>query len=140
MSSELIDFDQVCKLLSVGKSTLARSYKRLKGFPPPLTKSGKKMMWDRQVMMKYCDGKTFATLSKQSQSEMPAPGLSFDQRSKAFVSGAFLTTEQKKQLAFKKLVAKTTQPKTRRVRLQFDWMLNDERGGARTRKPKAEAA
>lgn len=92
-------------------------------------------------MTEYCQGKTFATLSKLSQSETPAPGLSLNQLRKAFISGSFSTEEQKARLDFKKLVARSTQPKTRRVRLMFEWMLDDNAtGNRRPRKTKQEAA
>lgn len=134
---------EVASLLSVSQNQLSKCHTRLSGFPRSVAKRGRSFLWDRDAVLAYGHGKAVKTLCWQVLRVKPASVENpFNQHlCRQFLVGQFLTEEQKQQLAFKKLVARSTQPKTRRVRLMFDWMLDDnDTGNRRPRKTKQEAA
>lgn len=134
-ASELLNRKQVSELLGQSKSVFNSNLPYLTDFPPHVAKQGKNLLYDRDAVLRWAAGKDvkaiFAAANKarwKKQTPTEAAGRlgSFDNSlCTQLAAGAFLPPAQRNTLEFKKLVARTIQPKTTRVQLVHDWMLED---------------
>lgn len=134
-ASELLDRKQVSELLDQPKSALGCYMPYLTDFPAHVAKQGKNLLYDRDEVLRWAAGKDvkaiFAAANKARRNKRKAPEAAarvggFDNSlCTQLAAGAFLPPAQRNTLVFKKLVARTTQPKTTRIRLVHDWMLED---------------
>ena len=134
-ASELLDRKQVSALLGQPPSALGFYMPYLPDFPAHVAKQGNNLLYDRDEVLRWAEGKDVkafcAAANKARRAKRKSPEAAgrvggFDNSlCTQLATGAFLPPAQRNMLAFKKLVARTTQPKTTRVQLVHDWMLED---------------
>lgn len=124
-TSELIDMRAIADLLGVCRFALCKSRAQLTDFPPVAKKQGKQMLFNQADVLAWADGRDLKADLKRFERERRKPKQAFNSHAKQFLTGAYLPPAAKHAADFKKLVARTTKPKTTRIKLVHDWMLED---------------
>jgi hypothetical protein len=114
---------------------MSNAISSLDGFPAGrrLGRKGKHYRLDE--VQRWAKGKDVAGLvraanarrvAEQNVGPLAAKPISpFNDLCLRFAAGEFLPAQQKQQIDFKRLVARTARPKTQSVHLVHDWMLED---------------
>lgn len=134
---EYICLTKIAELLGVNAIMLKNVRTYLDGFPKA-KQQGKHKIYSLPAVQAWASGKDIPALlsaaNKQRVERCRAIASGKIQErpfnnheASRFISGAYLPATQKQQIEYKKLVARTTQPKTKTVHLVFDWMLEDGR-------------
>lgn len=132
--TELLTILDIAKQLGVSKPVMITVRPYLVGFPRP-KRVGKQQLYSAAGYKKWLRGRDVADVAQlvrdaytnarhtrnRQYSEKQAGAINVV-HSRAFLTGAFLPAEQREQLAYRKLVARTTHPKTTRVTVVPDWM------------------
>lgn len=139
-TSELLNSEQVSIMLGLPKWTLGNYRPFLKDFPPAAAKQAQTLLYSLNDIERWAQGKDlkaiFSAACKARREQRKAAALAKTSESdstldnplcKAIAMGAFLPPADRQALEFRKLVARTTQPKTTRIRLVHDWMQEDGR-------------
>lgn len=138
-TSELLNSEQVSVLLNQPKWAMGNYRPFLTDFPAPVAKDKQTLLYRRSDVEQWATGKDikalFAAANKTRRNKRKAAlsaakddtaiGPLDNQLCRQFVTGAFLPAKQRQELALRKLAARTTQPKTHRIQLVHDWMLED---------------
>lgn len=132
--TEMITILDIAKQLGVSKPVMITVRPYLVGFPRP-KRVGKQQLYSAAGYKKWLKGRDLEqvaqmvrdayanarhTRNKQNNKKRDSPLRQGDAR--AFLSGGFMTPEQRQQLAVKKRAANTTQPQTTCVTVVPDWM------------------
>ena len=129
---KLLSLWEVADLLGIRRFALTNCRPYLQGFPKPVKGPGKTLLYPEHEVLAWAEGRdlkaalkaAYKTRRTEPHAE-PAPAQSFNSHAKQFLTGAYLPPAAKHAADFKKLVARTIQPKTTRVQLVHDWMLED---------------
>jgi len=131
---------EIADALNVQLVYLSAARPYLAGFPEPLEASGncKRFNWD--AVTAWAAGRDIAGEIKKAHAERrkqysskvhtPAPKSdkdkdAFNRAAARFLAGAYLPAQQRTEIQFKKLVARSTQPQTHTVRVRPAWYSED---------------
>lgn len=132
--TDQLTIQQIAEQLGVPGAVMITVRPYLAKFPRPQRK-GKQQFYSAAGFKKWLNGRDVAevaqmirdtyasarhTRNKQNNKKRDSPLRQGDAR--AFLSGGFMTPEQRQQLAVKKRAANTTQPQTTLVTVVPDWM------------------
>lgn len=130
MSTDDIDYNIAAEMLNVSAHALKNCAARLEGFPQGRLVRSRRVL-SRRAVRQWAKGKDVPALigriyqDRAMGRETPEKIAPFNAQAIGFLSSAFLPTPQRERLELRKLVARTTQPQTHRVRPVFDWMQED---------------
>lgn len=136
MTNELTISD-IAKQLGVSKPVMITARPYLAGFPRSRRANNKMNYFSAAGFKKWLNGRDVADVAQmirdvyanarhvrnKENNRKRSSGLSQGD-ARAFLSGAYLPAEQREKLEFKKLVARTTKPKTTTVTVVSDWMAD----------------
>lgn len=137
LTDDTATIQQVAEMLDVSVSTLAKVHKQLQNFPGSIGRldGTKRKLYSRSAIKKWMsshDVKAQTSLARRVVEEgngsvrpYHRSTSAFNAMAVAFLKGALLPKKQKEQIEFRKMVARTTRPKTTRIQLVHDWMLED---------------
>lgn len=141
MSAEKINLKACAALLGVSRASFSEGGPGLDGFPRGERK-GRHVFFDKAAVLAWAEGKDVRALCnaaiRQRRSQNPSPSLirrlpeakraGSTQKAlelgRRFAAGEFATAEQKAQFAMRRMTARLRQPKTIRVTLRPDWMID----------------
>ena len=133
MSDGYITQRTVYQQFRVCFETFKKAMPFIDGFPAPVfASSGRqigKPRYRKQQFEAWAEGKdlrevmkaALALANQRSDAPTASAAQSIDLH-RRFTAGEFATPEQRQQIALKRLVARTTKPKTTRVSIIPDWM------------------
>lgn len=129
---DLINLDGLSTLFGVPRGTLSNALSQFDGFPPGKQQRPGGKFYNLAAVRRWAKGKDVAAMARQINARRwhesrtaQTPNQAFNAGCRRFISGEFLPAQQKQQIEFKRLVARTTQPKTQTQHLVFDWMLDE---------------
>jgi len=135
-TSKLINSAAAGELLGISSAYLVKWFKDLKDFPQGTKTPKRAYMFDRKAVIDWAKThniKTEMIAAKKRRAGINSPER-FNKTAALFLSGrceteagvkSVLPPARQIQLDFKKLAARTTKPKTTRIRLVPDWTLED---------------
>lgn len=131
-ATKLLSLWDVADLLGIRRFALTNCRPYLKDFPQPVKGPGKTLLYREDEALAWAKGRNLKAALKAAYKTRreqfgtgTQPDHCFNSHAKQFLTGAYLPPAAKHAVEFKKLVARTTQPKTIRVQLVHDWMLED---------------
>lgn len=129
---KLLSLWEVADLLGIRRFALTNCRPYLKDFPQPVKGPGKTLLYRQDQALAWAKGrdlKAALKLAYKTRREQfgtgDYPDQGFNVAAKQFLTGAYLPPAAKHAADFKKLVARTTQPKTIRIQPVHDWMIED---------------
>lgn len=127
---DTIESRYVAAQLGIGRHLWMRVNFRVPGFPEPVNPGGRPKLYQRSAiaawLAEHPDPLTvFKEVDRQVRNNELNTSSRFNTLLVQFNRGAFLPPAQQQALAFKKLVARQTQPQTTRIQLIPDWMQDD---------------
>ena len=138
-TSDLLNSEQVSVLLNQPKWALGNYRPFLPDFPAPVAKDKQTLLYRCSDVEEWATDKDikalFAAANKIRRNKRKAAlsaakdntaiGPLDNQLCRQFASGAFLPAKQRQALELRKRAARTLQPKTQRIQLVHDWMIED---------------
>lgn len=130
---ELANRDQLAQLLGIRQYYMRNTIRLLVDFPACEAKQGRFKLYRVSAVMAWAEGKDLPALVRASwaaRSRAINHGKRhavkpFNQLAVQMLRGDFLPATQRRQKQLKLLACRVSRPKTTRVSLQFDWMLED---------------
>lgn len=125
MQSECMTFSEIAAELGIGIAYLHKWWRKIESFPKPRegSKARAHTFHRAEIMAWIAENDWRKAVSDIRYKDCYRPS-SFSRQASAFLSGGCLTAEQREQREFRKLVARQTGAKTRRVQLTFAWTVD----------------
>lgn len=134
-ADKLVNCSQLAKIFGVPKSSFSLATSGLSGFPAHKCQSRHGKFYSLAAVKAWAKGKDVAgqvrainaakKRKKYDGKIVNVDSGQFNEWCLRFAAGEFMPAQQQQQIEFKRLVARTVQPKTQTQRLVFDWMLED---------------
>ena len=125
MQSERMTFPQIAAELGIGIAYLHKWWRKIESFPKPReTGKGRPLTFSRAEIMAWIAENDWRKVVSDIRYGDAYRPTAFSRNVSGFLSGGCLTAEQRQQREFRKMVARQTGVKTRRVQLTFPWMVD----------------
>lgn len=126
--SNLVSSAVAAEIVGVSSAYLVKWFPWLEAFPKCVKTPHRAWLFPRKELVAWAHGRDIkAAFVQAKRRKYAAVSNRFDCKAAVeFLSGQYLPAEKRTQHEFKKIVARRLKPKTTRVHLVHDWMIDQE--------------